>query len=118
MPFKHHQCHVFLYDFRKNFFENRVTKFQSELRKALKSTDIQICMFDNWNKMFKVCTTVWLMLANQTLLKVKGSPLSFRSKSGPFYSRNNLFITFCKSNDLTHSAFTAVESDVFNPFLA
>ena len=33
----------------------RVKNFQKELEATLKPTDIQICMYDNWNKQFKVC---------------------------------------------------------------
>ena len=50
----HQDNSIFVLHFRKNYFDDRVNKFQDELQASLKPTDIQICLYDNWNKQFKV----------------------------------------------------------------
>ena len=37
-----------------NYFDARVINFQAEIKKSLKASNLQICMYDNWNKHFKV----------------------------------------------------------------
>ena len=43
---------------RLNFFEKRLAAFQEEIISSVTDDDMQICMYDNWNKYFKVSLVI------------------------------------------------------------